>query len=142
MKRMSQKRIKGKPIMSECIFCKIASGEMNADIVYRDDKVVAFRDIAPQAPVHVIIIPADHVERIEAVKNYDIFGEIFRAINVIIKDDATGAFKQGFRVVSIPAGPADKRSIICIFIFCPGVRCCGLRDSFLYVKFAKREGYF
>ncbi len=86
--------------MSECIFCKIASGEMNADIVYRDDKVVAFRDIAPQAPVHVIIIPADHVERIEAVKNYDIFGEIFRAINVIIKDDATGAFKQGFRVVS------------------------------------------
>jgi histidine triad (HIT) family protein len=46
--------------MSECLFCAIAVGEIPADVVYRDDAVVAFRDIAPQAPVHVLVIPTAH----------------------------------------------------------------------------------
>ena len=45
----------------ECIFCKIAAGEIPADVVYRDDEVTAFRDINPQAPTHVLIIPNEHV---------------------------------------------------------------------------------
>ena len=46
--------------MSECLFCAIAAGEIPADEVYRDDAAVAFRDIAPQAPVHVLVIPTAH----------------------------------------------------------------------------------
>lgn len=46
---------------SDCIFCKVASGEVPARIVYRDDEVVAFEDIQPQAPVHLLVIPRRHV---------------------------------------------------------------------------------
>ena len=53
--------------MSDCIFCKIASGQIKSDLVYEDDAVVAFRDINPQAPVHVQVIPKDHVENVAAL---------------------------------------------------------------------------
>lgn len=46
--------------MSDCLFCRIVAGDIPADIVLRTDEVVAFRDIAPQAPVHVLVIPVDH----------------------------------------------------------------------------------
>ena len=45
----------------ECIFCKIAAGEVTADILYTDEEVIAFRDINPQAPVHILIIPGEHI---------------------------------------------------------------------------------
>lgn len=45
----------------DCLFCKIAAGEIPSDIVYEDDKVLAFRDIAPQAPTHCLIIPRTHI---------------------------------------------------------------------------------
>ncbi len=86
--------------MADCIFCKIASGVIKSDIIYKNEKVIAFRDIFPQAPAHIIIIPVEHVEKIEAVKNYGVFREIFEAINAIIKEDAEGLFKNGFRVVA------------------------------------------
>jgi len=47
--------------MSDCLFCKISSGEIPADIVYEDDRVIAFRDIHPVAPVHILIVPKTHV---------------------------------------------------------------------------------
>lgn len=47
--------------MSDCIFCKIASGQIKGERVYEDDQVVAFRDLNPQAPVHVLIIPREHI---------------------------------------------------------------------------------
>ena len=47
--------------MDNCIFCKIAAGEIPSNKVYEDDKILAFRDIEPQAPVHVVIIPKQHV---------------------------------------------------------------------------------
>jgi histidine triad (HIT) family protein len=46
--------------MSECLFCRIVAGEIPADIVYSDEDFIAFRDISPQAPVHVLVIPRDH----------------------------------------------------------------------------------
>ncbi|HEX6989316.1 MAG TPA: HIT domain-containing protein, partial [Bacillota bacterium] len=49
--------------MSECIFCKIRDGQIPSDRVYEDDLVLAFRDISPQAPVHVLVIPKKHVAR-------------------------------------------------------------------------------
>jgi histidine triad (HIT) family protein len=48
-----------------CIFCKIASGEIPADILYSDDAVLAFRDLAPQAPTHILIIPRTHCEDVD-----------------------------------------------------------------------------
>lgn len=47
--------------MDDCLFCKIANGEINSDIVYQDDQVVAFNDINPQAPHHVLVIPREHI---------------------------------------------------------------------------------
>jgi histidine triad (HIT) family protein len=47
--------------MSDCIFCKIAAGEIKAQRVYEDDRVVAFRDLNPQAPLHVLVIPREHI---------------------------------------------------------------------------------
>ena len=45
----------------DCIFCQIAAGKIPADILYKDDKVIAFRDVSPQAPVHLLIIPREHI---------------------------------------------------------------------------------
>lgn len=55
----------------DCIFCKIASGAIPADIVYSDDDFVAFRDISPQAPVHDVVIPRRHIPSINDLKEAD-----------------------------------------------------------------------
>lgn len=78
-----------------CIFCRIASKEVAGKIVYDSDSVIAFDDIAPQAPVHVVIIPKKHMESLEEAKSvlpmiFDAAGEISR-----IK----GVDKGGFRIV-------------------------------------------
>ena len=52
---------------SNCLFCKIGAREIEADIVHESDHVVAFRDINPQAPTHILLIPKDHIESIDAV---------------------------------------------------------------------------
>lgn len=51
----------------DCIFCKIAAGEIPADVVYEDDHILAFRDINPQAPNHIVIIPKTHFQSIMSV---------------------------------------------------------------------------
>lgn len=96
--------------MDECIFCKIASGLIKSDIVYKNEKIVAFRDISPQAPAHIVVIPVEHIEKVEAVRNYGIFPEFFEAINAIIKSDAGGVFKDGFRIV-INSGRAGGQTV-------------------------------
>ena len=48
--------------MSDCIFCKIASGQIPTNYIYEDDRVVAFNDIEPQAPTHILIIPKEHIQ--------------------------------------------------------------------------------
>lgn len=82
---------------TDCIFCKIARGEIKSDIVFSDDDVVAFSDIMPQAPKHIVIIPKKHYPRIEDIDDQHIFGKIFDAIKSIVKD---GAFDGGYRVVA------------------------------------------
>lgn len=57
--------------MADCLFCKIATGEISADIVYSDDRVVAFKDINPQAPLHVLIIPRTHIPTVADLKDTD-----------------------------------------------------------------------
>jgi len=57
--------------MNDCIFCKIAAGEVKSEIVYQDDRVCAFKDLNPQAPVHILIIPKTHLEGINSASPSD-----------------------------------------------------------------------
>lgn len=86
--------------MDDCIFCKIINGEIPSDIVYEDENVLAFKDINPQMPIHILIIPKKHIESIIDLKSEDetLVGKIFTAINSIARD--IGIDKTGFRVIS------------------------------------------
>ncbi|MDR0953734.1 MAG: histidine triad nucleotide-binding protein [Elusimicrobiota bacterium] len=57
--------------MNDCIFCKIASGQMRAQIIYQDEDAVVFKDLNPQAPTHLLIIPVKHIENISAAEQQD-----------------------------------------------------------------------
>lgn len=74
--------------MSDCIFCKIANGDMKTDFIYEDDKVVAFRDINPRAPTHILIIPRQHIATLNDVEeqNIPLLGKITWIASKIAKD--------------------------------------------------------
>lgn len=82
-----------------CIFCKIAAGEIPSNKVYEDDKVLAFYDLEPQAPVHFLVIPKVHIPSAAAIteENSAIVAHIY---TVIAKLAAELKLKQGFRVVT------------------------------------------
>ncbi|HEX6988128.1 MAG TPA: histidine triad nucleotide-binding protein [Bacillota bacterium] len=85
--------------MSECIFCKIRDGRIPSDKVYEDDLVLAFRDISPQAPVHVLVIPKKHVARLADLgeEDQELAGRIQLVIGEIARQE--GVAEDGFRVV-------------------------------------------
>lgn len=84
----------------DCIFCKILNKEIPSDIVYENDNVLAFKDIAPQAPFHVVIIPKNHISSANEVseENSSCISEIFKAIPEIAKK--LGIDKTGYRVIN------------------------------------------
>ena len=83
--------------MSDCLFCKIAAGDIPADILYEDDDVVAFRDIAPQAPVHFLVIPRRHLATFAEVgeKEDALIGKMMRVGAAVAAENGIG---NGFRV--------------------------------------------
>lgn len=85
--------------MSDCLFCKIAAGEIPSSCVYADELVYAFNDIDPQAPKHFLVIPREHIKSCAAItaENSSIVAHIFE---VIAKLAAEMGFEDGFRVVS------------------------------------------
>ena len=85
--------------MNDCLFCKIASGEIPCKKIYEDDKCVAFYDIAPQAPVHFLVIPKAHLASVNQVtaENSGVVAHIFE---VIPKIAAAEGLTGGYRVVS------------------------------------------
>lgn len=83
--------------MSDCIFCKIASGEIPASLVARTDRLVAFRDVGPQAPVHVLVIPTEHLASLEEVKDGQLLGEMLLLARQIARDEKIAA--DGYRIV-------------------------------------------
>ncbi len=85
--------------MSDCIFCKIANKEIPAKIIYEDDEVLAFEDIHPLAPVHVLLIPKKHISGSDAVTKEDItlIGKINYLATQIAKERGIG--EKGFRLV-------------------------------------------
>jgi len=86
--------------MDDCIFCKIIKREIPSTVVYEDEKVLAFKDISPVAPVHVLIIPKIHIENVMELdeQNVDVLKEIHLAAKKIaIK---TGLGEKGFRLIT------------------------------------------
>jgi len=86
--------------MAECIFCRIASGEVPSQIVYRDDDVAVFRDANPQAPTHVLVIPRKHVLSVAAIGSDDepLVGHLLHVCAKIAQQEGLGG--RGFRVVA------------------------------------------
>jgi histidine triad (HIT) family protein len=84
----------------DCIFCKIIEGEIPSTKVYEDDKILAYKDINPQAPVHLLVIPKEHISGMSAItaENASIVAYIFSKIPEIAK--TAGILESGFRVVS------------------------------------------
>jgi histidine triad (HIT) family protein len=83
----------------DCLFCKILAGEIPADIVFESDSVIGFRDISPQAPTHVLVIPRRHISTINDLEEGDreLVGELYLAAKQIASDD--GLSEAGYRVV-------------------------------------------
>ncbi len=82
----------------ECIFCKIAKREIPSDVVYEDEDIVAFRDIKPVAPIHVIVIPKEHIEGVHSLedKHQALVGKLI----LKAKDIANQLnLKEGYRLV-------------------------------------------
>ena len=86
--------------MSDCLFCKIINGDIPCDKVYEDDKVLAFNDIDPQAPVHFLVIPKQHIKSSAEIteENSSIVAHIFEVIAKIAAQK--GISEKGFRVVT------------------------------------------
>jgi histidine triad (HIT) family protein len=84
----------------DCLFCRIASSEMEADVVHSSDDIVAFRDINPQAPVHILIIPKEHIESARAIKdrNGGLLAEIVQAAAHLARTE--GVDQTGWRLVT------------------------------------------
>ncbi len=85
--------------MSDCLFCKIANGEIPSDVVYEDDDVVAFNDINPQAPTHVLVIPRRHISTMNDLTADDerMVGNLVRRAGVIAT--SLGHADAGYRTI-------------------------------------------
>jgi len=85
--------------MTDCLFCKIVAGEIPAEIIYEDDRVLAFRDISPQAPTHALVIPRKHIATLNDLQPDDaeLVGQMLLAAKAIAaKDDIAD---DGYRTV-------------------------------------------
>jgi len=85
--------------MSECLFCKFVSGEFQTDVVYQNEHVLAFKDINPQAPTHLLIIPKKHIATVNALEADDevLVGKLYSAAKIIANEQ--GFAEAGYRVV-------------------------------------------
>jgi histidine triad (HIT) family protein len=93
-----------------CVFCQIAAGEIDSDIIYQDDRVVAFRDLNPQAPLHVLIIPREHLTNIDAVApaEAELLGHCMLIAAELARNE--GMAESGYRLVA-NVGPHGGQSV-------------------------------
>jgi histidine triad (HIT) family protein len=101
--------------MSDCIFCKVAAGEIPTELLYTDEHCVAFRDIHPQAPTHILVVPRRHVRDVPQLfemqgdsSSGTLGGRLLKAANEVAK--AAGLHEKGFRLV-INTGEQGGQSV-------------------------------
>jgi histidine triad (HIT) family protein len=84
---------------ADCLFCRIARGEIPATVVYHEDGVTAFRDIAPQAPTHVLVIPDRHIDGVAAIAAGDeeVIGRLLRVAGEVARRE--GIEERGYRLI-------------------------------------------
>jgi histidine triad (HIT) family protein len=94
----------------ECLFCRIAAGEIPSDRVHEDEELVAFRDIAPRAPVHILLIPREHITSAAELTAADgpLLGRLFELAAELARRE--GVAESGFRIVA-NAGPGAGQSV-------------------------------
>lgn len=85
--------------MSECIFCKILNKEVSTKIIYKDDNTIAFKDIKPVTPVHLLIIPKKHIPTVDHLESGDkkLIGELFLTAQKIAREQ--GVSESGYRLI-------------------------------------------
>ncbi len=86
--------------MEDCIFCKIIRGEIPSNKVYEDDEIIAFNDIHPVTPIHILVIPKKHIKSVIDIQKEDesLIGKMYTAINKIAEEK--GFAKEGFRLIT------------------------------------------
>jgi len=106
--------------MSDCIFCRIARGEDPANILYQDDDVTAFRDLHPQAPVHILIVPNRHVVGVAQVEPEDaaLLGKLFVVARQLAEREK---IVNGYRLV-VNNGPRAGQSVFHLHVHLLGGR--------------------
>ena len=104
----------------DCLFCRIVAGEIPSDIVHTDDDVIAFRDIAPRAPTHVLVIPRRHIPDVHALTDAD--GDLLAKLFGVVRSvtDAAG-LEGGYRVVR-NVGPESGQSVFHLHLHLLGGR--------------------
>ena len=107
--------------MSNCLFCRIVRKEIPSKTVYEDDDVIAFRDINPQAPVHILVIPKKHIPGVVNLSSEDseLLGRLFNSARKIAEDE--GITDSGFRLV-INSGPDAGQAVDHLHIHLLGKR--------------------
>ena len=86
--------------MEDCIFCKIIKGEIPSNKLYEDDKILAFHDVSPEAPVHFLVIPKEHIESVNelTIENSNVIAHIYLQINKLVKE--LGIDETGYRIIT------------------------------------------
>ncbi|MGI9105270.1 MAG: histidine triad nucleotide-binding protein [Pyrinomonadaceae bacterium] len=104
-----------------CIFCQVVAGEIAADIIYRDERAVAFRDINPQAPVHALVIPREHIESLDEAAGRDetTLGHLLRVAARVAKQENLS--ETGYRTV-INTGAGAGQSVFHLHLHVIGGR--------------------
>jgi histidine triad (HIT) family protein len=95
--RLGNPHLEFRPVASDCLFCRIVSHEIPAKYVLENEHVVAFRDINPQAPVHVVVIPREHVASLNEARDAAMLGQLSLAAAQIAKSE--GIAESGYRTV-------------------------------------------
>jgi histidine triad (HIT) family protein len=110
--------------VADCLFCRIAGGEIPADVIHSDPEVMAFRDIHPQAPTHVLIIPRKHIPSVNELSRSeaDLMGRLFLVARDLARKEGVG--EGGYRMV-VNAGPDAGQSVFHVHMHLLGGRALG-----------------
>jgi histidine triad (HIT) family protein len=90
--------IEGTSVEENCMFCRIAAGELGTEFVAQSERAVAFDDIAPSAPVHVLVVPKRHIESLRDLDDPTLAGELLKLASQVAKEK--GLLDGGYRVVT------------------------------------------